>query len=162
MSAGEVVIADAAGMGSIRGLADKFVWDNSCCASWLGSSVCLDCGKEIEPPDLDGYERDALLGWVRREMAREVARRRVIREATENQRRWCGFVPYADGDDTAARSLLAAGMLREEWLESEDESAEDREALAHHIAQLLGGPFTEDPHGQHGLAWTLCETAGWP
>jgi hypothetical protein len=26
----------------------------------------------------------------------------------------------------------------------------------------LGEPFASDPHGEHGLAWSLCEAAGWP
>ena len=39
---------------------------------------------------------------------------------------------------------------------------DDREALAYHIASKLGGEFEKDLHGEHGLAWTLCEAAGWP
>lgn len=76
---------------------------------------------------LADHERDALMGWVRREMEREV------------ERRSAGQV----GDD-------------------EPPFAWDREAIAHRIMQALGAPFTEDTRGEHGLAWTLCEAAGWP
>ena len=41
-------------------------------------------------------------------------------------------------------------------------SERHREALAHQIAHMLGGAFVDDPHGEHGLAWSLCEWAGWP
>jgi hypothetical protein len=36
----------------------------------------------------------------------------------------------------------------------------DREALAHAVAVELD--LDPEPHGEHGLAWDLCEAAGWP
>jgi hypothetical protein len=38
----------------------------------------------------------------------------------------------------------------------------DHDALAHAIMLDLGQPFTSDPSGEHGLAWSLCEAVGWP
>lgn len=38
----------------------------------------------------------------------------------------------------------------------------DRETIAHAVMLDLGELFTSDPSGEHGLAWSLCEQAGWP
>lgn len=38
----------------------------------------------------------------------------------------------------------------------------DREGLAHAVMLDLGEPFTLDPEGEYGIAWDLCEAAGWP
>lgn len=70
------------------------------------------------PPRLDDYEREALLGWVRRRMGR------------------CKADVHADGD---------------------------REELAHDVMTALGWEaLGSDPAGEHGLAWDLCDLAGWP
>jgi hypothetical protein len=85
------------------------------------------------------HTADALLGWVRRALARETDRL-LTRART---------LSVAYGED----SVLAVGARFE---------ARDREALAHAVMLALGEPFTSDPHGEHGLAWSLCEIAGWP
>jgi hypothetical protein len=60
------------------------------------------------------YERDALLGWVRRRLVAESGHR-------------------------------------------------DREDLAHAVMLELGWEtLGSDPSGEHGIAWSLCESAGWP
>jgi hypothetical protein len=41
-------------------------------------------------------------------------------------------------------------------------STDHREAIAHAVMLDLGEPFTSDPSGEHGLAWSLCDAAGWP
>lgn len=136
----------------IRGLADRWGWKHvgACFITatttdtdvlhlyadrgWLeyeGEGYWVPTAQAI----LDDYELSALLGWVRRRMAREVEARR--RRPT----------PAAAGG----------------WPD-EDDNTDDRdlEALSHAVAQDLGGDFTADPHGEHGLAWALCEQAGWP
>jgi len=80
------------------------------------------------------YELDALGSWVGRELAREVERRRVCSDELDAVLGWT----------------------------SEQASAEfifDREALAHHIAHLLGGAFETGTQGEHVMAWSLCEWA---
>lgn len=128
----------------IRGLVDR----------WLIAST--HDGRGI----LDPYEIDALLGWVHREMAREVEQRKY------ESRAWA----------EAMRLTVEAG---EPWVLGEHLGLHDRDALAHHIALVLGDPFNEDSQavhvrtlsgrtkGEHSLAWTLCEAAanrfgGWP
>lgn len=111
----------------IRGLARRWVAELAIASMEVEATdeqVQLVCKHE----PLNDYERDALLGWVRRRMEREVERRAA------HARQWSvmGLDPY------------------------------DREALAHAVMLDLGEPFTSDPHGEHGLAWSLCETAGWP
>jgi hypothetical protein len=126
----------------IRGLADHFAAHNrwmdarrSACdydAEWDGLHIAAADPSTGE----DSPQRIALLEWTHREMSREVARRR--------------------------HSFLVGDQPTLEEIGRRRDYAYDSEALAHHVAQLLGGPFTEDPHGEHGLAWTLCEAAGWP
>jgi hypothetical protein len=106
----------------ILGLADR--WVELCGAEF---AIDDETGDILQ---LSAYERAALLGWVRREMAREVERRTMAAYVGAYERR--AYAPLG------------------------------RDALAHHIAQVLGGAFVEDLHGEHGLAWTLCEEAGWP
>jgi hypothetical protein len=96
--------------------------------------------EEIEP--LDAYEREALLGWVRRRMAREV----------EVRAKRCDLRAI----ETPA--ALSSAMMHE----GDGLPANDCETLAHAVMRDLGEPFTSDPSGEHGLAWTLCELAGWP
>lgn len=106
-------------------------------ARWACGETPGGCGAlppECQGP-LDAYESDALLGWVRRRMAREVDRREVRRCWPDHVEPGCQWDGLAD---------------------------DDREALAHAVAHDLGGDFTTDPHGEHGLAWTLCEASGWP
>lgn len=87
----------------------------------------------------DGYDRDALFGWVRRRMEREAARLSA-RAST---------LATAYGETSAA----ATGARFD---------ANDRACLSHAVMLDLGEPFTIDPSGEHGLAWSLCEAAGWP
>lgn len=118
----------------IRGLAARWsVWEEG--ASALGMTTCFR---------LDAYETEALLGSVRRRMDREVERRTSVREAARAKGRamWEG---------------------QRDWSKPWDGLPDnDREALAHAVAIDLGGVFADDPHGEHGLAWTLCDRAGWP
>lgn len=81
---------------------------------------------------LDEYERTGLLGWVRRRMEREAAEK--------------------------TREDAYAVACHPDW----HPAPSDREALAHAVMTDLGGRFAEVPHGENGLAWTLCEKAGWP
>jgi hypothetical protein len=41
-------------------------------------------------------------------------------------------------------------------------STDHREAIAHAVMLDLCEPFTSDTAGEHGLAWSLCDAAGWP
>lgn len=99
----------------LRGLADRWALGVT-----LATIVCGD--------RLDDHERDALLGWVRREMAREADVRRTM---------------FLVGSPP---SLEEIGERRRH--------AFDSEALARHVAQLLGI--------DEGVARALCEAAGWP
>lgn len=111
-------------------------------ASEMGWSVAVE---------LSDAELAELLGWVRAEMEREVDRRAA---ACSHAHAHCDTVicrrdvherPPCDacGDDGLAD--------------------DDREALAHAIMTKLGWEtLGGDPHGEHGLAWLLCEAAGWP
>lgn len=112
---------------------------------WARGAGCFDVA------DLDKWERaeeleredlQALLGWVREEMASEVERRKSRR--LDAERAGAGY---------PANTLWGVDGLEDG----------DREALAHHIMQAIGcEALGSDPHGEHGLAWTLCELAGWP
>ena len=106
----------------------------------LADRWAIVCDGRRGEAEMSPYEIDAIRGWVRREMAREVERRR---------RRLVTAMTFAGSD---AHSEVPG-------LETDPH---DREALAHQIAHMLGGAFVDDPHGEHGLAWSLCEWAGWP
>lgn len=83
---------------------------------------------------LNGHERAALLGWVRREMEMEVERRRA---------------DYIVGTPPTPEEI---GRRRD--------YSHDREALADHVGSLLGGSFAKgDGSKGTSLAWTLCELA---
>lgn len=93
---------------------------------------------------LDTYEREALLGWVRRRMGREVSQREYARKRA----------PLARKTEAAVGAPLNRfGCV---W---DDLDEADREALAYTVATDL---HLDDPHGEHGIAWDLCELAGWP
>ena len=141
----------------IRGLADR--WTARClyCGEAAacrrrnqGYHCALCCDGTCIPIDpLAAFEIEALLGWVHREMVREVARRAGLRSAATR---------LADAHG------LDVSELCDGW-DGLDDS--DREALACHVAQLLGGAFVETIEGHFGPAWTLCEMAakrfgGWP
>ena len=136
----------------IRGLARRWAghvhWRQEvACASCDGrgyavgeygdGSSCSDCdGTGSAAKTLDNYEREALLGWVRRRMERERERR------------------Y-----DAAFDDVDAAMSMEEC----ERFAADRESLAHDVMTALGWEtLGSDPAGEHGIGWTLCEAAGWP
>jgi DNA-directed RNA polymerase subunit RPC12/RpoP len=113
------------------------------------SIKCPDCNGS-PPKAPDAYEREALLGWARRAMGRMLPQWGCSR---------CGATWHDDGQPPSGLEGFecpdCSGRIRKA-------AKVDREALARGLAQVLGEPFTSDAAGEHGLAWSLCEVAGWP
>ena len=87
------------------------------------------------PAPLDDHEREALLGWVRRELERETDRRCARRcKSLDLGPDWSGRVDWDS----------------------------DRLALAYHVGQTLGGAL-EDPNlAVHLCAAAADRFGGWP
>lgn len=130
----------------IKGLADR----------WVQAQIGSGSLSEVVDWQLDAYETDALRGWISREMAREVKRRET---ACRRGEYWLRHLGVEGRRDTAALGLVQHEMRSRGVKVWDGLPPNDREALSNHIAGLLGGPFLEDPHGEHGLAWSLCEWA---
>lgn len=95
--------------------------------------------------ELSDAEQAELLGWMRRSMHDMVmADVAVFGEPPSVAG------PFDDGDEVV-------------FVVTQRGPAPCREALAHAIMTKLGWEtLGSDPHGEHGLAWLLCEAAGWP
>lgn len=139
----------------IRGLATRFAHDDEFDAEHLDA---------WERNDLDVVEVATLLAWVSREIQREIERRyRLCRNCLGDGR---------DGEPATGCDPGCAGpceMCGGEGRTSDRRALEwfddlglappdDRDALADHIATVLGGHFLAD---EQGLAWELCRVAGW-
>jgi len=104
--ADRIAVEHPDGLG-IRGLARRHTEPRCGCGhEWRTRPDGCDC---LAPANgLDTYELEALLGWVHREMAREVARRRGIREAHAPH---LSGLPDNDSEALAYAVTLAFGGL---------------------------------------------------
>jgi hypothetical protein len=137
--------ADAIALGhepplGIRGLAARWVdWRDN----YLEYMDRLRTSPATDVPEpLEGYDKAALFGWVRRRMEREVGTRRDLRLGTPSR------PDYRPGDD---------------WDGREDDCGL---ALSFAVGCDLGGVFqgpdSDELDGGQYVTDSLCQVAGWP
>jgi hypothetical protein len=99
-------------------------------------------GLDEGPAPLSDTEREAMFAWVRERMERCKAKYDA-RLGTENR----SAATIGDVTIRLSQAFFPA----------------DRQTLADDIATLLGEPFTLSYSADGSrLAWSLCESAGWP